>query len=222
MRLSNLAADEVVVDSRPWYIRARDWLADSAVVNAATAVRDWSVAEAQQAIQDLYNAGIDFHNTRDELLSLQSTANGNADLQAEYDGLMSRGNLIDSTITTAVNSVQAIAQWIKENTGVDISSAGPPAGLQGLGFIQVVPAAIIGGVVAATALAVAWIVDARSAITRIRALQEAGLSPDQIAAALKQQGGLTGAVSSVTGLLVVGGLLLAGIYFAPQLKRLLK
>jgi hypothetical protein len=222
MRLRGLGDDTATyVDTRPFWIKARDWLADSAVVNAATAARDWTVDETAQAIQDLYSTGLTFQQTMQDLLAVQNQAAQDPDLKSQYDDLVSRGGTVNSTITAAVRGVQNVVQWVKDNTGSDISaSTTAPPSLQGLGFIQVIPLAIIGGVIAATALAAAWIVDARSAIGKIQAMQAAGLTPDQISVALKQSGGLTGAVSSATGFLVVLGIIAAGVYFAPELKKL--
>jgi hypothetical protein len=234
MRLGYIGQDEApaaYVDTRPWYIRARDWLADSTVVNAAAAARDYTLDEAQQAIQALYTAGVNFDQTMSDLLNAQANVAsvGDPDLQSQYDDLVSRGSSIKGAISTAVNSVQSIVAWIKQNLGVDIGQgANPPAGLQGLGIIQLVPLALLGAVVAATALATAWIVDARSAITKIQALTQLANSvpPDQRASvvnnALKQSGGIAATVSSVNSFLIIAAVIAAGVFFAPQLKRLIK
>jgi len=213
------------VDTRPWYDRVRDWVADSALVNAATSTRDYAIEEAQQAIAALYQQGIEFQNTLRELLSLQNVAAQSPELNEQYNALVSRGNTVNAVIRNAVASVQGIAQWVRENMGLELNSPPPPM-LHGLGFVQVIPLAIIGGVVAATALAAAWIVDARSGIEKIRSLQAlAETVPEYqraevISGALKQSGGLTGAISGVQNLIVIGALIAGAIYFAPQLKRL--
>lgn len=225
MRMGSLA-DEVA-DTRPWYTRVRDWVADSAVVNAATAGRDYAVDEAKRAIEDLYNRGLEFQQTLSQLAGYQNVAYQSSDLRAQYDELMSRGANVNAVIRSAVASVQGIAAWVRQNMGVDLDTPPQPF-LGSLGFVQVIPLAIIGGVVAATALAAAWIVDARSAITRLEAMQSLieSVPPDQRAGVLdqmlQQSGGITGAVSSIKGLLIVGAVIAAGIYFAPQLKRLTK
>jgi hypothetical protein len=223
MRLDGLGtALADATDTRPWYIKLRDWAADSAVVNAAVAVQDYTVQETQAAIKALYDAGNQFHSTYTELQNYADAAQQSPDLATEYSDLVSRGNYINTVISDAVASVQSVVQWVKDNVGTDISGS-----LQGLGFVQLIPAAILGAVVAATALAVAWITDARSAITKIQALQQLANSvpPEQradvITAALKQSGGLTETISKTTTLLVVGGVVLAGVFFAPQIKRLL-
>lgn len=228
MRLAALADDQApYVDTRPWYIRARDWLADSAIVNAATSARDYTVDETQRAIQELYQTGLNFDQTYSDLVNAQPqvASVSDPDLQSQYDDLVSRGSYIKSVISDAVAGVQNVAAWVKENTGVDI---GQGSSLQGLGFVQLVPLAIIGAVVAATALAAAWITDARSSISKIQALQQLAetVPPDQRASivnnALKQSGGITGTISSVNSFLVIAAIIAAGVYFAPQLKRLIK
>jgi hypothetical protein len=219
--LRSLAQD----DPRPWYIQARDWIADSAVVNAATSGRDYALEEARQAIASLYDTGMEFQRTLGELLSLEGHASQSPELSAQYRALVSRGHTVNDVIRNAVRSVQSIAGWVRENMGVDLDAPPTPM-LSGLGFVQVIPLAIIGGVLAATALAAAWIVDARSGIDKIHALQRlvegvpmeerAGVIED----ALKQSGGLTATISSAQNLLIVGAIIAAGIFFAPQLKRL--
>lgn len=223
MRLHGLGtALADATDTRPWYIKLRDWAADTSVVNAAVAVQDYTIDETQKAIKALYDAGNQFAATYAELQSYADAAQQSPELATQYSDLMSRGNYINTVISDAVASVQGIVQWVKDNVGTDISGS-----LQGLGFVQLIPAAILAAVVAATALAVAWITDARSAITKIQALQSLALTvpPDQrasvINSALKQSGGLTDTLKQGTTLLVVGGVIAAGIFFAPQIKRLL-
>lgn len=223
MRLHGLGiALADTTDTRPWYIKLRDWAADSAVVNAAVAVQDYTVDETQKAIKALYDAGNNFAATFAELQTYADTAQQSPDLANQYSDLVSRGNYINTVISDAVASVQTIVQWVKDNVGTDISGS-----LQGLGFVQLIPAAILAAVVAATALAVAWITDARSAITKLQAIQSlaATVPEDQrasvISSALNQSGGLTGTLKQATTLLVVGGVVVAGIFFAPQIRRLL-
>jgi hypothetical protein len=204
-------------DTRPWYTRVRDWLADSAIVNAATDVRDYTVAETQKAINDLYQAGLTFQSTLSELKTLGSDAQQDPDLAQQYSDLVSRGNVINDTIIKAVNGIAGVVSWVKQNVGQDVTS---PGALQGLGFVELVPYAIIGAAVAATALAIAWITDARTQIDKINAFKSAGLNPQQIADAMKQSGGVSGAFSSATGLVFIIGIVAAGIYFAPELKKL--
>jgi len=215
-------------DTRSWLTRARDWLADSSVVNAAVDLQNYTVEETQAAIDALYRAGIDFQNTWNQLrgYSSQVAASGSPELQQQYADLVSRGSLLGATLSDAVSSVQSIGTWVKQNVGIDLSTPQAPGTLYGLGFVQLIPLAIIGGVLAATALAVAWITDARSAITKIQALQQLVQSVPEaqraavIKDALAQSGGIANTVSKTTSLLVVAGVIAAGIYLAPEIKRL--
>ncbi|MGH8744737.1 MAG: hypothetical protein ACREUY_10715 [Burkholderiales bacterium] len=217
------AAD--TLDTRPWYDRVRDWVADSFLVNAATSARDMAVAEAEQAIAVLYAKGMEFQSTLNELLALSGIAAQSPELRQEYDVLVARGNTVNTVIRSAVRSVQNITAWARDNLGLTLSIPPPPM-LSGLGLLPLIPAALIGGVIAATALAAAWIVDARSGIEKIRALQALAETvpieqrADVIGTALRQSGGLTSAISGAKNLLIVGAIIAAGIYFAPQLKRL--
>jgi hypothetical protein len=219
------------VDTRSVLTKVSDWWNDLAVIRAYTSAKQWTIDEARQAVSDLYQTGLDFVATYNQLTALNSQvqASGSPDLQQSYADLISRGAGVRDAITKGVSTVQVVAGWVKQNLGVDLGASNPPAELQELGYAQVlIPIAVIGAVVAAIALATAWIVDARSAISKIQALQQLAESvpPDQradvIKTALEQSGGLGATVRSATGLLVVGGIIAAGVFFAPQLKRLIK
>jgi hypothetical protein len=218
------------VDTRSLMTKASDWWNDLAVVRAYQSAKEWTIAEAKSAVDQLYQVGLDFVSTYNELASLspQVQSAGSPDLQQSYADLLSRGNVLHKSISEAVASVQNVSAWVKNNLGVDFGAGPPPPGLQALGGIELIPMAIIGAVIGAIALATAWIVDARSAIGKIQALQTLAQSvPEEqraavIKQALEQTGGLGATVRSATGLFVVAGIIAAGVYFAPELKKLVK
>jgi hypothetical protein len=219
------------VDTRGLMTKVSDWWNDLTVVRAYQSAKQWTIDEAKQAVDQLYQVGLDFVSTYNELAALapQVQSSGSPDLQQNFSDLLSRGNVLHKSISEAVASVQNISAWVKNNLGVDFGAGAPPAGLQALGAgIELIPMAIIGAVIGAIALATAWIVDARSAISKIQALQTLAESvPEEqraavIKQALEQTGGLGATVRSATGLLVIAGVIAAGVYFAPELKKLVK
>lgn len=200
-----------------------DFLANNPLTNMLTQLRDVSVDEAKQKIRELYSTGLEFQDVYNQLAGYVGIAQTDPTLSAQYNALMSRGGMVRDTISAAVATVQNIVAYARDRLGVDFSDVGTPP--PGLGFIQVIPAAIIGGVIAAIALAAAWIVDARSAITKLSRINDIvnTLPPEQRAAAVQQLSKQSGGLGDQFQKIVLWGAIAAGlIFFGPQLLKRFK
>lgn len=134
------------------------------------------------------------------------------DLQAEYQTLLSRGNVVASTMSAVKNGVNDAVQSVQNAYG---SAVNWVSGLFGvgqvgqLGFVTIISAAVILSAVAAITYWVTGVVAFRQKVDAIQQLVQQGMTPAQAAAAVKSNPGLlqqTANVAKATALLLgVGG-----------------
>lgn len=144
---------------------------------------DLSIDDVKAKIVALFNAGKDFESAKARLARLAPVAAQSPELRARYDDIMARGNGLASVISTALQKVRDVYQWVRENIGINI------------GVLPLVPIAILGGVIAATAAAVAWNNEANNEARRLEII--ASLPPEKKAAALANPDSITGNLSKV-------------------------
>jgi hypothetical protein len=113
----------------------------------------------------------DFLAAVNELAARAPEAAKNPTLKREYDALMSRAGTIKNTVQTVTGLVDKALIAFRSVTGMD-----------GLGFIPLLPVAVIGAAVAAIAK---WTTDAYTLTQRlneVKRLEASGMSPQQAAA----------------------------------------
>lgn len=129
-----------------------------------------SVAELKAKIAELFNVGLDFDKAFTRLERLREIARKDPATYARYNELAARGGAVKSAISSAVQKVQSIYAWVKENLGIS------------LGALPLIPIAIVGTVVTAIAVARAWIVEANNEARRLEII--AALPPAEQSKAL--------------------------------------
>lgn len=128
-------------------------------------------------IKDLFATGIEFDRALARLQNVRGIAGSDAVVRARVDGILFRGEQIKRTISNAVQSLQGVYGWVKENLGIN------------LGFLPLIPIAVIGGVLSALATAKAWITEANAEARRLEII--AALPQEQRAKALASATGTT-------------------------------
>jgi hypothetical protein len=166
-------------------------------------VFDLTIDDVKRRIAALYQAGIDFDSARSRLQRLQSVAYANPETRARYDDIMSRGGGLKSAVAGALEKVRDVYAWIKSNLGIN------------LGVVPLVPIAVLGGIAAATAAAVAWISEANAEARKLEII--ASLPVEQRARALTQTfQSTTGNLANLGMWIALGA---AAVFLLPKLLR---
>jgi hypothetical protein len=166
-------------------------------------VFDMTIDDVKAKIAALYRAGIDFDSARSRLQSLQAVAYQNPETRKRYDDIMARGGGLKAAVSGALEKVRDVYAWIKSNLGVN------------LGVLPLVPIAVLGGITAATAAAIAWNNEANNESRKLEII--ATLPPEQRARALSQTfQSTTGNLANLGMWLALGA---AAIFLLPKLIK---
>jgi len=131
-----------------------------------------SVTELKAKVSELFNLGLRFDRAFSRLERLRAVAQQNPATYSRYNELAARGNAVRSAISGAVQRVQSIYSWVKDNLGVN------------LGALPLIPIAVIGTLLTAIAVARSWIVEADNESRRLEII--AALPESQRARALAE------------------------------------
>jgi len=198
-----------------------------------------SVTPAQQSawqsiIASFESKAAQFAQAMSDLQS-QDTSTYPPDLLAEYQSLMSQGNATQSTIATVQQGLQDVKNalvgawssvtgfWQSAAPTAALTSGANPAategmspmtaallqGMGGLGFLPLIPIAIV----AASVAALAYFLSNYAQFSQKVALLKQGYTPAQIAQATATGGGLTGTLGALVW--IAAGI--AAVIFLPKL-----
>lgn len=159
-----------------------------------------TIDDVKAKINALYQAGLNFDKAKARLEKLKPVAAQNPQTLARYNDIMNRGGGLKSTISTAITKIQDVYNWVKSTLGIN------------LGVLPIVPVALLSGIVAATAAAVAWINEANTEAKKLEII--ATLPVEQRAAALANPQTITGNISKTAMWIALG---LAAVFVLPKL-----
>lgn len=177
-------------------------------------------SEWNDAVDALKKKAVQFSDLEKKLEQLAPVVEKNPQYKDEYDSLMSKAQWIKKTVMQITGTVDSAAQKLS-GLGFDrhLQSMGKMGALE-MGFLPVVPIAVILG---ASAAMTYWITDAYSLTQKLRAAERTGASASQTADILNAGSG--GSIFSVGGAGKVGILLILGIgafVFRDQLIKVFK
>lgn len=168
-------------------------------------------AEWQRQLAAFKAKATEFANLYSDLQKKSAIASTNPALAAQYNQVMSEGNVIQRTVMDLLTRM-----------GVSLNAV-RSSGLNGqLGFLPLIPIATIAG---ATYAVGRWIDSAYAMKTKLATVDQAikaGASPDAIAAEASKPLPVSGSVTGDVKDILKYGLIFVGLYFAfPYIKKAL-
>lgn len=165
-------------------------------------------------VAKLRNVGLDFDATYKKLESYRNITAQDPIGNQGYYTLLRDGDVVRNQIRKAVDSVQSVANWVKENLGI---------GLNDLGALPLIPVAVAGAIVLAVAAATNWITSAKREIARLDAAKaalasgNAALASEIIASGQQEvDQSITGNISSTAKWVAIAAI---AIFLLPKLME---
>lgn len=154
------------------------------------------------AVADLKAKAAEFMTLLNQVNATGPDVMDSPELRAERAKLIDRAGIIKSTIEKTTAGIDYVyGMWDKI-----FGNSQPVSGLGVLGFIPLVPVAVIAGAVGAVTY---WITDAMKFLKRVnevKALKAEGVSTRQAYAIVDKEGGIIGLIKTVAPWLAVGGI----------------
>ena len=145
------------------------------------------------------------------------------ELQSQYNGLHTRGRIIEGTLRTVRGAVDQALSAVKGAYHSAVNFASGLFGLEDLGFVGIISAAAILSAVAAMTYWVTEVIAFRQKVSAIQQLVHEGMTPAAAAAQFKASPGLIGqaatAAKSLAVLLGVGTVALFAYHYWQQRER---
>lgn len=126
------------------------------------------------AVNVLQQKAGNFNQLFNRVLNSERTATVTPNLYNEYTGLVDRGRTIKNTISTTTSAIDTVYGFVTEALGKKQADS-----LSGLGFIPLIPIAIITGAIAAITY---WINDAVKYLDKtaqVESLTRQGVTPEK-------------------------------------------
>lgn len=161
-------------------------------------------------VAKLRRTGVEFDKVYTRLQSYQQIAAKDPTKYASYYRTLQKGDAVRAQIRKAVESVQSIGAWLKDNFNVSLGD---------LGAIPLIPIAVVGGIIVATNIALSWIPEAMREMSIMDAVRAAISGGDpKLAASILEKAGkkdtTSGNIADMAMWLAIGAV---AIFVLPKL-----